>query len=81
MSKTLTEIITTASDVMSSVFVVVAGFGLILFFWGVVNLLFNAENQEAIQKWRHSVLWGLIAFTAVFSLGAILAILQNTFFK
>lgn len=80
MSGTLTEIINTAAGVMSSLFTIVAGIGLVLFFWGVVNMLFHSENHEELQKWKQATLWGLIAFTVVFSLGAIIAILQNTFF-
>ena len=81
MGQSLTDIIYTAADVMTSAFGVVAGIGLVLFFFGVVKLLFDSENQEAIQKWRQATFWGLIAFTVVFSLGAIIAILQNTFFR
>jgi predicted cobalt transporter CbtA len=79
--QSITDIINTAADIMTSAFGVVAGIGLVFFFFGVVKLLFDSENQEAIQKWRHATFWGLIAFTVIFSLGAIITILQNTFFR
>lgn len=81
MQQSITDIIYIAADFMTSLFGIVAGIGLVLFFFGIVKLLFDSGNQESLQKWRHAVFWGLIAFTVVFSLGAIIAILQNTFFK
>ena len=76
----ITDIITTASDLMVTLLGVVAGFALCLFFLGVVKVLSSHDDQEALKKWRSAVLWGIIGFTVFLSLGAILAIIQRTFF-
>ena len=52
----------------------------IFFFWGVVQYTVM-PGSEAKDKGRGYMVWGLIALTVMFSVYAIIKMIQNTFLK
>ncbi len=50
-------------------------FAIALFFWGLVKFIKNAADTDEHEKGKHLMIWGIIAFTVLFSLWAIVKIL------
>jgi len=59
------------------VFFVLAVF---LFLWGLAVFILNAGNEEKRSEGKKRMMWGIIAIFVIFSIWAIVKILQLTFF-
>ncbi len=53
---------------------------ILVFFWGVVKFIANAADPGEREKGKHLMVWGVISFTVLFSIWAIVRlIVGNTF--
>ena len=51
----------------------------VLFIWGVVQYVINAQDTEKKAKGRQFMIWGIIALAVMISVWGLVAILGNTF--
>jgi hypothetical protein len=60
---------------------VVFAAGLLLFFWGMVQFLWNVEEQSANNRseGRQHMIWGIVGMFIMVSFWSLIAILDNTF--
>ena len=48
----------------------------VVFIWGVVEYIRNADSDEARAKGQQHILWGFVGLVIIFGAGAIIAIIQ-----
>jgi len=77
----LTDIIQTLTGLALSVVPVLASLALLYFFGGIAVSIFNAGDKDGIKKGRERMLWGFIALFFILSLGGLVYLLDNTFFR
>lgn len=53
--------------------------GLLFLAWGITMLVLNAGNEEAREKGKQIMIWGLISFFVLAAVWALVGILLNTF--
>jgi fructose-specific phosphotransferase system IIC component len=47
--------------------------------WGGVNFILNADNEEARKKGKVALIWAIVGFFIMFSVGGILNVVVGTF--
>lgn len=53
---------------------------ILVFFWGVVKFIANATDPEEREKGKHLMVWGVISFTVLFSIWAIVRLIVGDTF-
>ena len=51
----------------------------VLFLYGVVEMIMGASNEEARTKGKSHMIWGLVGLVIIVAVGAIIDILKNFF--
>jgi uncharacterized membrane protein len=54
---------------------------LVMFLWGVLEFIKNAENSEEREKGKQKMLWGIIGLFAMVSFLGLTGVLTGTFFN
>ncbi len=52
---------------------------IVIFIWGVVQFIGNADNEEKQQKGRQFMMWGILGLFVIVSVWGLVRILTNTF--
>lgn len=76
----LTDLMYLFIDLLDQAVVVVAGLALLFFFWGLAQLILNADNEDKKKAGKSIMVWGIIILFVMFSIAGILRVLDNTFF-
>lgn len=53
---------------------------LVLFFWGVIEFIRNADNPDARKKGKQHMVWGIIGLFFMLTFLSVTGILTRTFF-
>jgi hypothetical protein len=53
-------------------------FALLIFIWGVVDLIRNADSEDGRRKGEQHILWGVIGIFIMISAYAIVRVIANT---
>jgi len=77
---TLTDLIWRMTLLVQAVVPVVVALALLFFFWGLAQWILNVEDTEKHKEGKQRMIWGVVAFFFIVSIGGLLLILQNTFF-
>jgi len=48
-----------------------------VFFWGIIEFIWNADNEEKRATGKNHIIWGLVGLLIMATVGGILEILQN----
>ena len=51
----------------------------LLFFWGLVKFIMNADDAQSREDGKKFIIWGLISFFVIFSVWALLALILDSF--
>lgn len=65
--------------VNDAVIPLVFAIAVVLFIWGVVQYVINAQDSEKKAKGRQFMIWGIIALAVMISVWGLVRILGNTF--
>ena len=65
-------------QLLNSIIPVMVGLGVVYFVWGVVQYVINDE-EEAKQKGRDRIIYGIIGLAIILSLGGLVNLVVNTF--
>lgn len=65
--------------IVSAIVPLLFSLALIAFLYGVVKFLMNADDQEARDKGKLFMIWGIVALAVMFSVWGLVGILRNTF--
>jgi len=74
----LTAILCRISDILNATIPVLVLLGVVFFVWGVVRYVI-ADGEEAKQKGRDQIVYGLIGFAVIIGLWGLVGILITTF--
>src|ERR1035437_2952850 len=74
----LCSIISSISNLFSTIVPVLIGLGVIYFIWGVIMYVI-ADGEEAKKKGRDSIIYGIIGLTAIVAMWGLGHILLSTF--
>ena len=58
---------------------VLIGIGLIVFFWGIIQFVLNADSEEKRSTGRQHMMWGIIGLFVMVSVWGIIYLLQDFF--
>ncbi len=61
-----------------SVVQILFGIALIIFIWGVIQFIANAENEEARKKGRDFIIWGIIGLFVMVAIWGLVKLLTTT---
>jgi uncharacterized RDD family membrane protein YckC len=78
--RSLKELMELFIDLLDQAVVVVAALALLFFFWGLAQLILNADNEDKKKASKSIMVWGIIILFVMFSIFGILRVLSNTFF-
>jgi|GEM_PF-534472 len=53
--------------------------GLFLFFWGIIEFLWELKDGKAGEAGKQHMLWGMVGMLIMVSFGAIIQLIMNTF--
>ena len=65
--------------VLSPLIVLIITLALVYFLWGMANFILRADDEQGRAKGKQMMIWGIIALFVMFSVWALVGILQNTF--
>src|ERR1035437_464034 len=74
----LCSIISSISNLFSTIVPVLIGLGVIYFIWGVIMYVI-ADGEEAKKKGRDSIIYGIIGLTAIICMWGLVNIVDVTF--
>ncbi|MBI2023939.1 hypothetical protein HYT00_00885 [Candidatus Giovannonibacteria bacterium] len=75
-AKTIDQIISLVSDqILRPIVMLLIALATVLFFWGVIEFLWNRDNEEEQDKGKRHMLWGIIGLVIMFSVNGILWVL------
>ncbi len=75
----LADLIYKFVDLLALILPVILALALLYFFWGLANFILYADNEQKRAEGRQIMLWGVIVFFLLLSVGAIIAVLRRTF--
>lgn len=58
---------------------VLIGVGLIIFFWGIIQFVLNADSEEKRSTGKQHMMWGIIGIFIMVSVWGIIYLLQDFF--
>ncbi len=58
---------------------VLIGIGLIVFFWGIIQFVLNADSEEKRTTGKQHMIWGIIGMFIMVSVWGIIYLLQDFF--
>ncbi len=70
ISTLITEIV---NPLIGIVFVI----AIAVFFWGIIEFILNADNEEKRATGKNHIIWGLVGLLIMATVKGILEILQN----
>ncbi len=72
------ELIKSSIGLVSDAVLVVAGFALLAFLWGMAKSVFKVGGSEsAVEEGRRTMVWGLIALFVMISVWGIISLFQR----
>ncbi len=79
---TLTDLIYRVTDLIQLAIPILIALALFFFMWSLMTMLLGGvENKDELKKARNRMLWGVIVLFILLSVGGILAVVENTFFR
>lgn len=64
--------------ISNKILVILVAIGLVLFIWGVIRMMQNADSPETLQKSKNIILWGIIALFLMFSVIGVVSFLTRS---
>lgn len=76
----MTELIYKVNDVIvNPLIILLIGVALVVFFWGIFQFVANSSSDEAREKGKKNMLWGIIGMFIMVSVFGIINIILGTF--
>ncbi len=68
-------------DLLSLVTFIIGVLALIWFFWGIIQYVLKADNEEKHAAARSYMIYAVIGMFVMFSIWGLVALIRNTFFR
>jgi len=79
LASKINQILTGAQDTLNIILRILMTFALVVFIWGIVQLILAAGNAAAVKQAKGILLWGIIGIAVMASMTGIIAFLQTYF--
>lgn len=66
-----------SSSILNPAIVLMAGFALVVFLYGVVEFISGSDNEKTREQGKKHIMWGLIGLVIMFGVLGIVDIIQN----
>lgn len=80
-STPLGNIVLILLDLLSLVSFIVGALALIWFFWGIIQYVLKADNEEKQSAARNYMIYAVIGMFVMFSVWGLVGLVRNTFFR
>lgn len=67
-----------AQYILNPILYLLVGIAVVVFLWGVVEFVANADNSTGREEGRRHLIWGIIGLVIIFSVYGILNLIQST---
>lgn len=78
----VTSVNQTINNITSNIIQPIIGFlfalALVMFIWGIVQFIANAENEEKLNEGKEHMLWGIMGMFIMVSVFGIMNLICNT---
>ena len=64
-------------QIINPVIVILVTLALVVFIWGIVQMIYSANNEEKRTQGKRHLLWGLVGLFIMLTVRGLLAIIQN----
>ncbi|KKS33385.1 MAG: hypothetical protein UU96_C0026G0012 [Parcubacteria group bacterium GW2011_GWC2_42_13] len=64
-------------QIINPVIVILVTLALVVFIWGIVQMIYSANNEEKRTQGKKHLLWGLVGLFIMLTVRGLLAIIQN----
>jgi len=64
-------------QIINPVIVILVTLALVVFIWGIVQMIYGANNEEKRTQGKRHLLWGLVGLFIMLTVRGLLAIIQN----
>ncbi len=64
------------TNILNPLITLLALVAFVVFIWGVVDYIRNADNDEKRKAGQQHILWGFVGFVIIFGAGAIISIIK-----
>ncbi len=72
-------LITQIGNIVETATPIVAGLALLFFFWGLATFILAAGNEEAKERGRRIMIWGVVALFVMVTVWGLTTFLGNIF--
>lgn len=79
--QTIGSIINTATNLALFAVQIAVALALLFFMWSMFQLMTSLDSAEQLKKVRPRIIWGIIILFVILSLGALITVLDQTFFS
>lgn len=66
-------------EIINPLIPVLIGIGLIVFFWGIIQFVLNADSEEKRSTGKQHMIWGILGIFIMVSVWGIIYLLQDFF--
>lgn len=64
-------------EIINPVIVILVTLALVVFIWGIVQMIYGANNEEKRTQGKRHLIWGLVGLFIMLTVKGLLAIIQN----
>lgn len=81
-AKTVEEIISQVNRQIINPFIIfISVLAVVVFLWGIIEFLYNSDNEEKIIEGKKHIFWGLIGLAIMIGVYGIMTILNNFWYS
>lgn len=64
-------------QIINPVIVILVTLALVVFIWGIVQMIYGANNEEKRTQGKKHLLWGLVGLFIMLTVKGLLSLIQN----
>ena len=65
------------AQIINPAIVILVTLALVVFIWGIVQMIYGANNEEKRTQGKRHLIWGLVGLFIMLTVKGLLAIIQN----
>lgn len=73
------SIVGSVTEFLLSLVPILSSLALLFFFWGLVQYVFQAGNQQAVEQSRQRMLWGIVGLFVIATIWALVTLVGGSF--
>lgn len=65
------------TEILNPVIGLMIAIAVVVFIWGIIEFIFNADNQQKRESGKKHIIWGLAGLLIIFCVAGIMEIIKN----